>query len=276
MRLRRGARLRRGRARERGAGRRERGLPRVGRGRARPIAHRGEPVAHRENTLPALRGRAGPACGPRRDRRQDDAPTASSCCCTTTRLDRLWELDRDVRELTAAELADLGGPADRPGRASRVPRWRGARADRRVRRGVDASTWTSAEWAEPRWTWSRRPSRPGTLRRDEVVWCGDLDALRAVRAADADARIFLSWGEGRAGPPTTRSSRRWTRRRSTRTGGVMPAAPRAGRGSGGSRCAAGPSTTEDDMRRGAGPRCRRGDQQPDRGAADGDRCPMSA
>ncbi|GAA1882180.1 glycerophosphodiester phosphodiesterase [Lapillicoccus jejuensis] len=171
-------------------------LPRVGQGRALAVGHRGDPVAHRENTLPAVRAAIEAGV----DLVEVDLKTSAdgvSVLLHDDRLTRLWELDRGVRELTAAELADLGGPTDRPGvgEAPYVPRLEQAL---RLLTGTSCGMLldlTSAEWVPAALDTVRAAVAGGTVRPDQVAWCGGVDALRLVREADDTARVFLTWGE---------------------------------------------------------------------------------
>jgi myo-inositol-1(or 4)-monophosphatase/deoxyribonuclease-2 len=49
--------------------------------------------------------------------------------------------------------------------------------------------------AEPALAAVRESLQAGWLEPDEVVWCGNLEALRTIRQHDPAARIVLSWGD---------------------------------------------------------------------------------
>lgn len=161
------------------------------------IAHRGDPVSVRENTVGAIRC----AIDAGADVVEIDVKTTSdgvSIVLHDDSLARLWDVDRDIRTMTAAEVAQIGGaPTD-----LRIPT-----LDEVL--GLFSGTSTAvlidmdgAEWAEAARYAVRRAVDAGRLRAAQVIWCGDIDGMREVRAADPDARIFLSWGEeARSGPP---------------------------------------------------------------------------
>ena len=60
----------------------------------------------------------------------------------------------------------------------------------------------SREWATAARLEAGQAVSAGRLGRDQVMWCGDIDGMREVRAHDPEARVFLSWGdEALDGPP---------------------------------------------------------------------------
>ncbi|MEO7060980.1 MAG: glycerophosphodiester phosphodiesterase [Lapillicoccus sp.] len=168
------------------------------------IAHRGDPVAHRENTLPAIRA----ALDAGADIVEIDVKTTAdgtSVVLHDDSLQRLWGLDRDVREMTAEEVEAVGSsPVDgaEPVVEQRIPA-----LDQVLRLfgGTSAAVLVdmdNGDYAAAALAAVQRAVGEGTLRPTQVIWCGHLDGMREVRAADPDARIFLSWGEeARGGPP---------------------------------------------------------------------------
>ncbi|WP_374968774.1 glycerophosphodiester phosphodiesterase [Terrabacter sp. BE26] len=166
--------------------------PRAGGGRALAVAHRGDPVTHRENTLQAV-GRAIDAGA---DLVEIDVKTTAdgvSVVLHDDNLARLWEVERDIRELTVHEVDAVGALPS--GGSMRIPRLQQvlqAVAGTGVGLLIDMD---SGEWASAALSTVTRAASAGEVRPTQVVWCGHIDALRAVRRADPNARIFLSWGE---------------------------------------------------------------------------------
>jgi len=161
------------------------------------IAHRGDWAASRENTVHAIRS----AIDAGADVVEIDVKTTSdgvSIVLHDDSLLRLWEADRDIRTMTAAEVADVRG--DRA--EDRIPTLEEVLA---IFSGASAAVLVdmdSAEWAEAAQCSVRQAVGAGHLRASQVIWCGDTDGMRKVRGADPDARIFLTWGEqARGGPP---------------------------------------------------------------------------
>lgn len=156
-------------------------------GPPRAIAHRGEPVGHRENTLPALRA----ALDLRADLVEIDVKVTSDGVVVLLHddtLDRLWG---DPARIDETRRADLD--PDIPLLADALTMIAGSGAALMI--DMDAG-----QLAEPALHVVEAAVAAGPLRRDEVVWCGDLAALQRIRALDGAARIVLSWG-GAAPPP---------------------------------------------------------------------------
>lgn len=166
--------------------------PPAGGGRALAVAHRGDPVTHRENTLPAVLR----AIDAGADLVEIDVKTTAdgvSVVLHDDNLARLWEVERDIRELTVHEV-DAVGAAPSKG-STRIPRLQQvlqAVAGTGVGLLIDMD---SGEWASAALSTVARAASASEVRPTQVVWCGHVDALRAVRLADPNARIFLSWGE---------------------------------------------------------------------------------
>jgi glycerophosphoryl diester phosphodiesterase len=104
---------------------------------------------------------------------------------------RLWEVDRDIRTMTANEVAAVGIPTLAQVLALFKERPAAVMVD------MDSGEWAAAALAEV-----DRAVSSGRLRPAQVLWCGDVTGMREIRAAEPDARIFLSWGdEARNGAP---------------------------------------------------------------------------
>lgn len=178
---------------------------RAGRPGILAIAHRGEPVGHRENTLPAIRA----ALDAGADVVEIDVKTTAdgvSVVLHDDSLSRLWDVDRDVREMTAAEVADVGASrvdGVEPVVEQRIPTLQQVLRLFTGTRAAVLVDMDSGRYAAAARQVVQQAVTAGDLRATQVIWCGDLDGMREVRAADADARIFLSWGEeARLGPPS--------------------------------------------------------------------------
>ena len=170
-----------------------RGRERIGTtGSVMTVAHRGEPVRHRENTLPAILAalRAGA------DMVEIDVKTTADgevVLLHDDTLDRLWELPRAIREMTSSELADAVGES--AGIAGGIPTLtQGLAAVHRTGAALMIDM-DAPDLAEPAFGVVQRNVEAGWLQPDEVVWCGNLPALRTIRALDPDARILLSWAD---------------------------------------------------------------------------------
>jgi glycerophosphoryl diester phosphodiesterase len=160
------------------------------------IAHRGDPIPLRENTVDSIRS----AIDVGADIVEIDVKTTLdgvSVVLHDDSLVRLWGVDRDVRTLTAAEVAEVGEGT------TRIPTLVDVLA---LFCGRDCAVMVdmdSGEWAGAAQQVVRRAVAEGVVRPTQVVWCGDVDGMREVRAADLKARIFLSWGEAALdGPPS--------------------------------------------------------------------------
>ncbi|MGM9384812.1 glycerophosphodiester phosphodiesterase [Streptomyces antibioticus] len=144
------------------------------------VAHRGDPYRFRENTIDSLRSaldRGADAVEIDVRLTRDGVPVLLH----DATLKRLWELDRPLTSLSAAEVQGLT--------AGRVPTLvealaaaegarvmidlPGTREPRTARRVVDAAREAGAA--------------------DRVYYCADATAMLAVRAADPSAEIALTW-----------------------------------------------------------------------------------
>lgn len=165
-------------------------------GRPLAIAHRGDPIPLRENTIPSI----GSAVYLGADIVEIDVKTTRdgvSVVLHDDSLVRLWGVDRDIRTMTAAEVAAVGEGT------RRIPTLEQVLA---LFTGTDTAVMVdmdSGEWAAAAWATTRRAVDRGAVRPTQVVWCGAVEGMREVRAADPEARIFLSWGEEALdGPPS--------------------------------------------------------------------------
>ena len=160
------------------------------------IAHRGDPIPLRENTIESIRS----AIDLGADIVEIDVKTTLdgvSVVLHDDSLVRLWGVDRDIRTMTAAEVAEVGEGTTRvPALADVVALFSGR--DCAVMVDMDSGEWAGAAHAVV-----RRAVAAGVVRPTQVVWCGDVEGMRQVRAAEPEARIFLSWGEAALdGPPS--------------------------------------------------------------------------
>ncbi|WP_411285062.1 glycerophosphodiester phosphodiesterase [Lapillicoccus sp.] len=162
------------------------------------IAHRGDPISFRENTVPAIRS----AIEAGADIVEIDVKTTSdgvSVVLHDDSLTRLWEVDRDIWTMTAGEVAAVGAGS---------PVGLGIPTLEQALRLFDGTgtavliDMDSAQWVTAARYAVQQVVDAGHLRPSQVIWCGDTDGMREVRATDPTARIFLSWGEeARGGPP---------------------------------------------------------------------------
>lgn len=159
------------------------------------IAHRGDPIMVRENTFESIRSAVQLGA----DIVEIDVKTTSDGTSVVLHDDsllRLWGLDRDIRTMTAAEVAAVGGGA------GGIPTLQQVLALFSGTRCAVMVDMNSGEWASAARTVVGRAVSAGVVRPTQVLWCGDVDGLLEIRTADPAARVFLSWGEqGRDGPP---------------------------------------------------------------------------
>lgn len=165
-------------------------------GRPLAIAHRGDPIPLRENTSASIRSAVELGA----DIVEIDVKATRDGVSVVLHDDsllRLWGLERDIRTMTAAEVAAVG-EGD-----LRIPTLREVLAlvtgtSCAVMVDMDSGEWAAAAHAE-----TRRAVDAGVIRAGQVIWCGHVEGMRQVRSADAAARIFLSWGEAALdGPPS--------------------------------------------------------------------------
>lgn len=147
------------------------------------IAHRGDPVQFRENTLPAIR--AGAEAGA--DMVQVDLKLTSDghvVLLHDDTLDRLWNLARPVSEVSLAELAALGD-----GAAMRIPTLLEVLAE--FARPGSTALMLDAGSVDVALVADAMVADHGALQY--VVYTGDPDAMRAIRARRPEARLCLVW-----------------------------------------------------------------------------------
>lgn len=153
---------------------------------ARATAHRGDSSNYRENTLPALRS----AIEAGADLVEVDVRVTRDgqvVLLHDTSLLRLWDLDRNIGDVDYDMVRGLGTGRER------IPRLSEALElfrDSTCRLLIDMDDTTPA------------PETAAIVLASgiDVSWCGDLEAMRIIRALDPAARIWLPWNK-RCAPP---------------------------------------------------------------------------
>lgn len=145
----------------------------------RATAHRGDVERHRENTIAAVRSAidAGAAFIEVDVRVTGDGRVVLLHDAT---LERLWGLDREVSQVDWDDVAALGEGSDR------IP----VLADVLALAAGTESTLVIDVGAPEVVEAAMRVVLGSGVR---VAWCGDLEALRTVRALDPEASIWLPW-----------------------------------------------------------------------------------
>lgn len=146
------------------------------------IAHRGEPVGHRENTLPSFA--AAVALGA--DMVEIDLRRTRDGAIVVLHdqtLDRLWGLEASVGDVHLAEVAALGDGAVRIPTLSEVLQ------------AVPLPLMVDFTRREVVTGGLQAVRAAGALERCLFV-TGNVEALRQLRAASAEARIGLTWLDG--------------------------------------------------------------------------------
>ncbi|MEU7106725.1 glycerophosphodiester phosphodiesterase [Streptomyces stramineus] len=162
------------------------GLPSAAeRGAFAAVAHRGDPYVCRENTLASVRSalRAG-ADAVEIDVRltRDGVPVLLH----DATLERLWGHDRPLAALTADELRGLTG--------GRVPTLREALALGGTGTAGEASGWRLfIDLPDPSAAEATVAEVRASGAAGRVYYCGGTAAMLAVRRADAEAEIALTW-----------------------------------------------------------------------------------
>lgn len=153
---------------------------------ARVCAHRGDSSTFRENTLPAIRS----AIDKGADIVEIDVRLTADgevVVLHDATLERLWGDPRAVSSVPADAVAALGDADHRPPLLREVlPLFTGAAA--RLVIDMEDTGPAAAAHAVVRAAGAR------------VEWCGDLEAMRMLRALDPHAHIWLPWR--RSDPPT--------------------------------------------------------------------------
>lgn len=149
-------------------------------GAARTVAHRGDPYHHRENTLPSVRSallKGADVVEVDIRLTRDGVPVLLH----DATLDRLWKNPSEVTELTSDGLFKATG--------GRVPSLADALGELCTHAsGRMLLDLTEADQAAPAVAAVRDA---GAAER--VYYCGELSAIRRVRALDPDAEIALTW-----------------------------------------------------------------------------------
>ncbi|MDH6137197.1 glycerophosphoryl diester phosphodiesterase [Kitasatospora sp. MAA4] len=147
------------------------------------VAHRGDPYRHRENTLPAIA--AALAAGA--DAVEVDVQLTRDgvpVLLHDRTLKRLWELDRPVGALTAAQLDErrFAGGERVPSLAEALKLVSGS-PSARLMIDLDDPGPAAAAW--------QAVADLGAEQR--VMFCGPATAMLAVRALAPDAELALTW-----------------------------------------------------------------------------------
>jgi glycerophosphoryl diester phosphodiesterase len=157
-------------------------------GSFRSVAHRGEPVGHRENTLPGFRT----ALELGADIIETDVKVTADgevVLLHDLTLHRLWQMPQRITALDHDQLAAISTGGERiPTLAEALELVGPAGAALLI--DMDAP-----DWAMPSLETVRQAIGSGMITPDQAIWCGRYEALAAIRGADPQARIILSWDE---------------------------------------------------------------------------------
>lgn len=145
----------------------------------RCTAHRGDSSGYTENTLPAIRS----AVAREADLVEFDLQVTADgevIVLHDPTLERLWGIPRRVSDVTLAEIIAIGDADERPPRLAEV-----------LAVFDGAASVPVIDVTEERMIAAAMPvvQASGVA----VSWCGDLDAMRAVRRSDAEASIWIPW-----------------------------------------------------------------------------------
>lgn len=151
-------------------------------------AHRGDSSVFRENTLPAVRSAIAKGAG---YVEIDVRLTADGDVVVLhdPTLLRLWEDERPIAATPTADLLAFGDADHRPPLLAEVLALFAVP-------GVASRLVVDMDDVAPAAPAHRVVAASGV----RVDWCGDLAAMRLLRALDADARLWLPWRASR--PPT--------------------------------------------------------------------------
>jgi glycerophosphoryl diester phosphodiesterase len=162
---------------------------RFGEGPPLAVAHRGDPARHPENTLEGIRSAVARGA----DVVEIDVKVTADgevVLLHDDTLQRIWDVDADIRTTTSAELDRYVRPrGGAPTLAEGLAAVHGTGCALMV--DMDA-----VAWAEPSVAVVRREVAAARLAEAEVTWCGRPASLQVVRDLDPRARIVLSWDEG--------------------------------------------------------------------------------
>ncbi|MFF4736944.1 glycerophosphodiester phosphodiesterase [Streptomyces sp. NPDC001262] len=145
------------------------------------VAHRGDPYVHRENTLPSIRSavRAGAGAVEIDVRLTRDGVPVLLHDAT---LQRLWGVDRPLGALTADEVRGRTGGG--------VPTLRETLAE--AAEGADGAR-LFVDLPDPSAAATAVAEVHASGAAGRVYYCGGAPSMLAVRRADADAEIALTW-----------------------------------------------------------------------------------
>jgi myo-inositol-1(or 4)-monophosphatase/deoxyribonuclease-2 len=158
----------------------------VGRGKTAVVAHRGDSSVHRENTLEAIRS----AIAAGADTIEIDVRLTHDgkvVLLHDAGLQRLWGVDTDISDLTLAEVQELGGGE------LRIPLLSEAL---QLMHKTSPLLLIDMDSPAPAAAAHRVVAESSFSVR--VAWCGDLDAMRAIRRLDVAAEIWMPWAEASA------------------------------------------------------------------------------
>ncbi|MEO7070053.1 MAG: inositol monophosphatase family protein [Nostocoides sp.] len=154
-------------------------------------AHRGDSSVFRENTLPAVRSAVDAGAQfveiDVRLTRDGDVVVLHD-----PSLERLWGMRAEIADTSYSTLTLLGDRDHRPPLLAEVLE---------LIEGSSSTLLIDMDWPGPAESAVRVAARSGA----SVAWCGDLGAMRAIRALDPSASIWMPWA--RADSPTAEDIR---------------------------------------------------------------------
>jgi len=146
------------------------------------VAHRGDSSRYRENTLAAIDSalESGADIVEIDIRQSVDGVIV---LLHDRRLERLWGCEFEVSALSSDELAELGyGDIRIPSLLAALDRFQNHRSAVMI----DMDT---PEYAEAAF----RVFEESNLPPEQVIWCGNLEAMKVIRSLSASARIWCPW-----------------------------------------------------------------------------------